>query len=521
MSRRFFVRAPQFGLLTLFAMMLLFVSGAGWFRFQYDLYQEEEEILADLVEAGCQIVVHRHDLVSFEGEPFYWHWLGVPYFGRVRVLAAYQGTPSHDLIERAARLPFLESFDCRSGGSRPQRYPDSAPILAPSPPQAATPNVEAPLPRGEVLNRDATDELLRTWKAAWASPSEVPYGTLRIRDPYGYGPLPSASTTPEYSAGDKFIAYGPGGSMRYMSGTLDPDGYGPLPFASTTPEYFAEDIFIAYGPGGSMRYMSGTLDLKTLERVSSLDLESGRFIERMRESGEFARYHIDGRAADFRQHATGRASLEFALQELQAMERKAEFVDPTTNLHLAKAYRLDDARCRIDFVPIVILREDGTTEDEISLNAVFMEADDYPLEAFDLAVSRSDSTGVVPPSEMQFRWRGTLSRHADQYLVDSAASDMPMANRGSPSLPLQHRTELISIAYDLTPPPDSAFDPAAWNAVEFLDPRPLPIWRWYRVTFAIGVVLLGFILMRNVVSRFRRKWEALPSSERMGDSALD
>lgn len=471
MSRRYLFRTPQFGLLTLFAAMLLFVSAAGWFRFQYQLYQEEEEVLAAGAAEGYQVIAHRHGLVSFEGEPFYQHWLGVPYFDRIRTLGVSDPKyvfgapgPAPDFVERAASLPFLEAFQCGFSGILPQRYPQDAPIPAPPRPEAPAIDVEEPLATGERLDGVEADELFREWRAAWSSPSTMPYGTQRIRQA--------------------------GAQYGHLNG---------MP-----PEYFCDDQFVAYGPGGSMYGSGGFLNLTNAEARSDFHMIDGRFIEQSRHAGEFADYYFGERAAGFRQHATGRASLEFALQELQAMELKAEFVAPTTVLHGKRAYRVNGDRCRIDFAPIVMLRDDGTTRDELSLSAVFMDVDDYPLEAFDLAVSRTDSTGAVPPSEMLFRWRGALSRHADRYLVDAFASDLPMANRASPSLPLQHHIETKSIAYDLTPPPDSAFDPSSWNAIEFPDPRPLPFWRWYRATFAISVALFAYLALRRLAGYFGR-----------------
>src|SRR5690349_11713846 len=52
---------PRFGLLTLFAAMLLLVSVAGWAKYHVDLKHEEDALLADLAKAGVGVVFGRSD----------------------------------------------------------------------------------------------------------------------------------------------------------------------------------------------------------------------------------------------------------------------------------------------------------------------------------------------------------------------------------------------------------------------------------------------------------------------------
>ena len=119
------------------------------------------------------------------------------------------------------------------------------------------------------------------------------------------------------------------------------------------------------------------------------------------------------------------------------------------------------------------------------------------------------------------RFRSVSSDHGGAYLFDAYSIEEVMRNGPwSESAPSYFVRRLDArFAYDFKEmPPAELFQPATYGAVELSPPRTLPIWRWYRVTFAISVALLVFVAGRNAFGRLRRSWASGLRASEPGDA---
>jgi hypothetical protein len=196
------IRRMRFGLLSVFAAMLLAVSAGGWAKFHWDLHQEEQAVLAALAEAGCDVHVRR-ELPPEEAsatppttsEPAFWD----EYLFRIRVLAV-TGDASPELRRRIAELPELEQLQIyeRSEGKPPGVGPALPPpekILGKATPQFERSRLDLamadePHPEGTKLSDQELAELVAEIREAWTErPTPGRFARIEEYDVFGWGLL--------------------------------------------------------------------------------------------------------------------------------------------------------------------------------------------------------------------------------------------------------------------------------------------------------------------------------------------
>lgn len=469
-------RLPRFGFLTLFAAMLLFVSGAGWFKFQYDRYLEEERLLADLAKAGCQVLIERFSEPSRSSAPAETAWTPLPQLDRMRNMRIkHPATIEPALIERAARLPLLRTLEIE-----PLAAPavpvattnsfDDLGIAIPSFDEAATPDLEVPIPPGQPVSDERKERIASGWNAAWSkSEKRIEFGTVRteIHYPAFGGPIESLEIHRD------------GASICAL----------PENFTIANPRRISG--FTRDSPGARLRETFRCLDPETLE---------------WRRGDDFT--------LPYQRLCSGRLAFERYLDLLEPDELKQRLLSNLDDRHIESISAGDGGLVRVELSTIAFEQPWKNTQGEVACIVLLRPDREYAVEAFDMHVVRTDAAiAAGDPTSATFRWRGAASDHAGHYLLDAAAFDEPGFSGYKPSLPVNQRYT-ARFAYDLAQePPAELFEPAAFDAVELPSPRPLPFWRWYRVTLAIGLAILAFVAGRKIVARFRRPSSRLRSSE--------
>lgn len=453
----------RFGTLSLVATMLLVVSGAGWWTFHRDLYVEETKALEALQRGGLSVTAERGD-----------GWINPPedeaaipwYAPLVAPLAKFhvEGDPSCELRDVALRLPRLKTY-----GEQPSLEPRAAlpwnssigsadwesylgrPLPAFEERRLDLRRLEAPLPSGTPVDDAEAARIAAAIYAAWTNSGATPVRILQRHE-----------------------------DSLHVAKLWDEE---------------RGILLQGFGYGGRIECVAdGTL--------SSYERFGNRWKRVLRMRDENASCFRDStRNAHNDQFPFHGLSFNFSPIVVRTFEAQSRY-------ELDRVEKLDDTRCRVDFAPFEAartseeresghLRADPRVE---SWRCVLRSDLDWAPEETSLvqALDYSDD-GLDNPVRHERRVVQRFRREGPYVLLVER-----IVKKGVVGGPVQGR-EWTRFAADIDPDfAESAFDPLTLDEEVWAEPRPLPFWRWYRVTFAVSLAIFALLIGRSASGYFRR-----------------
>lgn len=435
------IRRLRFSLLSVFAAMLLLVSAAGWARFQAELYREEIDLLAALDAAGVRSTWGRTSDLDFSVPAQ--EATGTRPFLAARIdWLGFEGPAPDELRDRAARLPCLRSLGLRRIG---------AGVAASS--STALVDIAVPTLPSWSIDASAVDTPMTTGEPLSRDQIAIVFDELRENWAAKAEPI------------ERYVA------QFEVQGS----DFEPLPGGTVVWIHDRDSSACFGGP---------CFTLERAGRVDRFDWDGADWTEVWRYPAGY------GPSGDLISHFPAKSRAVPYGGPGEPIEAIVARSGPDV---IADASRISETLVRFDLVP---LADDGSFVPENSatrshLISVLVRTDlDHAIEDYS-AVTRMP----LGPPDQEYRAVSRFRRIGDRVFQEEAV----IASR--PVLFSRER-----FAYDLHPAIDPAvFTPERYGYVSLPEPRPLPFWRWYRVTFAISLALFALLIGRSATGFFGRR----------------
>ncbi|HEV7281726.1 MAG TPA: hypothetical protein VGN57_16105 [Pirellulaceae bacterium] len=478
-------RFLRFGLLAVFAAMLILISGAGWFRSELDLYREEQAIVAEVAKAGCRTHAFRGplDATILEGrQKEGGAWYEPDWLRRMTSLSII-GDPPESLLRRAAALPTLQSLSVSPiDPSQPvsvaplpalPTFPPYYEMIGRTLPQFREPSIDAGAPfseppDGEEIEGAERAAVLESMRAIWRRDTNE----LPAHDAKTVAGLPARFIKRIHAAGSHSL---PGFDPMEMKIDLIRDG-----------EFYW-----------------------SMQRVLP-DHPENRMLTLKNDEGEYGLTY-DGKAWRFCQRADAdihplwaqQTAHTYSHNELPRPYLWRDFPHATILDHVARISRIDGRRLRLDVEPF-----------EVDVTKIPAFPASFDVEEMTLVLREDMDWAVGSERSRVTIVSGTTRSSPNIYVVERTFERrdgyvLPIEEvRGwqSPSAGerVDYPTARTRYAWELNPDLDPAvFDPNRYLA-EPLPPRTRPF-PWWFVTLALGVGTVAFLFARVMVRLVRRR----------------
>lgn len=446
-------RFLRFGLLAIFAAMLIVISVAGWLRSELDLYREEQAILAEFAKAGCTPAAFRGeiDVSKLNQKTPSKRTQYVPDWLKRASWITVTGDPPDDLRRRALALPTLRCFDVRQ--KEPWRrfraplatLPPSESLLGRKLPEIRDAAIDretlsAPLPDGETIEGQEREQILKAVGEAWRS---------------------EAPTPPRYAKRIEVTG------VEAMTVDLLRDG--------------ASFWCVQYGPHVA------TEERRLLTLCDSRD-EFGLAYEN-------ERWRIERQAdADLHYLWRLRSAAEFSKTGLPRVSWDDRNLNEKILSHVARVARVDGDRIRLEMHPF-----------EVDYSFPKAGQKSVAIEAMTL-ILREDLGWAVASERTEFvptvaNVRGSTKRFLLERVYERREGFvLPIEELRGPSYPPKRTRYAWELNPDLDP---SIFDPNRYLAEPLLPrTRAFP---WWLVTFALGCLFGIYLILQKIVAAFGRR----------------
>lgn len=460
------LRRLRFGTLSLFAAMLLVVSGAGWWKFHWNLYVEEVDARTALLREGLTVSTERRDggwIAPPDDEA------AIPWYAPLMAPLEHvsvTGTPSKELRDVVLKLPRLKTY-----GERPswealvaQPWMEAVdetewedllgrPLPAFDEPRLEISRLDAPLPSGTPVDDAESDRIAHAIYAAWTNPDATPARSLSVSEGFLGVRLVRLS-----DGARQFVFQAPGNS-QLISCDVD---------------------------GTSFSYERRGAEWKRTTRISEPD-----FVLFQKALSNF---HGD----QFPFHTLAVDRMPFVVRTFEALPR----------YEIERVEKIDETRYRVDFAPFTAKLDEETQEagmyqspPRVERWACVLNSDLQWTPEETLLIQAADGTfdNVDNPVRVERRVAQRLRKEKDYVvLVERNVRTRVLGGAVRELCAVDYATE-IDPAFS-----EKVFDPATLDPEVWPDPRPLPFWRWYRVTFAVSVAIFALLIGRSAIGFFTR-----------------
>jgi hypothetical protein len=197
-------------------------------------------------------------------------------------------------------------------------------------------------------------------------------------------------------------------------------------------------------------------------------------------------------------------------------------------LEIVRAAKIDDVRYRVDFAPFHAPEAPSDVEQRIEATVISWSAmlrSDLNWAPEELRLTEDifypairNSVGKRRIPERHERRATQRFERSDEYvmLVERLSEETDFRTRPIVTRERTLVTTEFNPGYN-----EAAFDPRTLDPVVWPGRRPLPFWRWYRVTFSIGLATFAFLIGRSAIVFFgRTRAAAVAADEPLAEGEL-
>ncbi|HEV7282393.1 MAG TPA: hypothetical protein VGN57_19480 [Pirellulaceae bacterium] len=478
---------PRFGLLWIFAAMLLCISGAGWWKFHRDLYVEERVVVEALKASGGKVACHHRDFGYFVGSSEE-EGTDVPWdapFQKPILMIVVEGAPSSAARDAALRLPRLKAYsETRPRHRVPPFRPDDwrgieaflgreLPALPDATLELAL--LDEPLPEGEPVTASETQRVSAEIYAGWRNPEAIPPRRLVVSETTYVAASPSVVEHPL-----RVDLFAPGCVLRYARNPR----YG----GSESVFQKLDDGLYGYKREASVRW-------RRQSRRDNLDAPL------------FRRFPDD----DFPYMAPDFDSNGIVVSWIREGAPSFEF---------RRIARIDEVRYRIDFAPFEVPYDPsldigfGPPPTIQEWSCVLRSDLDWVPER-----SRLVQTQSFPGQPASRSERRLVQRFTREGKYVTLSERLSSGRTGSATAPRSPEVLHARYVTELDPAyHERAFNPLALDPDPWPAPRELPWLPWHRTTFVLGCALGLFLVGRKLMPREKSPVSADPEMAGDGES---